>query len=62
MLITIIGIISIVIGFACVGTAYYLYQQKGQRTAPIVLGLLALVFVTLVPAGSAVFFAATQGG
>lgn len=65
MTFTIVGIVSIVIGFCCVMGAYYTFQ-KGEpgsnRTVPIVLGgLLALVFLTIIPAGTAVFFAAPGG-
>lgn len=64
MTFTIVGIVSIVIGFCCVMGAYYTFQ-KGEpgsnRTVPIVLGLLALVFLTIIPAGPAVFFAAPGG-
>lgn len=60
MTITIVGIISITLGFICVLSAYYLFQRSEGRTWPIVLGLLALLFLTVIPAGSAIFVAATH--
>ena len=60
MTITIVGIISITIGFLCVLGAYYLFQRSEDRTWPIMLGLLALLFLTVIPAGSAIFVAATH--
>lgn len=64
MVVTIVGIVSIVVGFICVMTAYYTFQragEEGSKKVPIVLGLLGLLFLTIIPAGSAVFFAATHG-
>ncbi|AMO89292.1 hypothetical protein HMPREF3155_04975 [Corynebacterium sp. HMSC06D04] len=58
--ITIVGIVSIVLGFFCVMAAYYLYQRSEDRRWPILLGLLALLFLTVIPAGSAIFFATTM--
>lgn len=60
MTMTILGIISIALGFICVLSAYYLFQRSQDRTWPIVLGLLALLFLTVIPAGSAIFVAATH--
>ena len=60
MTMTILGIISITLGFICVLSAYYLVQRSQDRTWPIVLGLLALLFLTVIPAGSAIFVAATH--
>ena len=60
MTITIVGIISITLGFICVLSAYYLFQCTKDRTWPIMLGLLALLFLTVIPAGSAIFVAATH--
>ena len=60
MTMTILGIISITLGFICVLSAYYLFQRSQDRTWPIVLGLLALMFLTVIPAGSAIFVAATH--
>ncbi|MCG7261227.1 hypothetical protein [Corynebacterium hesseae] len=60
MTITIVGIISITIGFLCVLGAYYLFQRSEDRTWPIILGLLALLFLTVIPASSAIFVAATH--
>lgn len=58
--ITIVGIVSIGLGFFCVMAAYYLYQRSDDRRWPILLGLLALLFLTVIPAGSAIFFATTM--
>ncbi|TVU81709.1 hypothetical protein FQN05_10730 [Corynebacterium aurimucosum] len=60
MTITIVGIVSITLGFICVLSAYYLFQRSQDRTWPVVLGLLALLFLTVIPAGSAIFVAATH--
>ncbi|WP_412099879.1 hypothetical protein [Corynebacterium aurimucosum] len=60
MTMTILGIISITLGFICVLSAYYLFQRSQDRTWPIVLGLLALLFLTVIPAGSAIFVASTH--
>ena len=60
MTITIVGIISITIGFLCVLGAYYLFQRSEDRTWPIMLGLLALLFLPVIPASSAIFVAATH--
>lgn len=62
MIITIVGIVSIALGFLCVTTAYYLFQRSENRTWPLVLGLLALLFLTVIPASTAIFFAATTNG
>ena len=50
MIITIVGIVSIALGFLCVSTAYYLFQRTENRTWPLVLGLMALLFLTVIPA------------
>ncbi|WP_411709049.1 hypothetical protein [Corynebacterium sp. LaCa116] len=60
MILTLIGIVSITLGFFCVLGAYYLYQRSEDRAWPLVLGLLALLFLTVIPAGSAIFFATTM--
>lgn len=60
MIITVVGIISIFLGFCCVMGAYYLYQRSEDRRWLILLGLLALLFLTVIPAGSAIFFATTM--
>ncbi|QPK79069.1 hypothetical protein G7Y31_11350 [Corynebacterium lizhenjunii] len=64
MIITIVGIVSITLGFFCVLGAYWAYQRTttdANRRLPIILGLLGLLFLTIIPATSAVFFAATHG-
>ena len=60
MTITIVGSVSITLGFLCVLSAYYLFLRSQDRTWPVVLGLLALLFLTVIPAGSAIFVAATH--
>lgn len=62
MIPTVVGIVSIALGFICVMCAYYTFQRGRDRRVPIILGLLGLVFLTLIPASTAVFFAATYGG
>lgn len=59
MLITILGIVSIVIGFLCIAGSYVTVMKKRSRALAIVLGLLALLFVTVVPVTLAVFWATT---
>lgn len=66
MIVTVVGIVSIALGFACVMAAYYFFQREIQaeirHTRSLIFGLLGLVFLTIIPATSAVFFAATHGG
>ncbi|AKE40178.1 Hypothetical protein NG00_02007 [Corynebacterium camporealensis] len=62
MIITIIGIVSIFVGFLCVMGAFYSFHRGEDRRLPIALGLLGLVFLTVVPVICAVFFAATSNG
>ncbi len=64
MIATIVGIVSIFVGFCCVMGAYYFFQRAGEtgsKRPALILGLCALLFLTVIPAGTAVFFAATQG-
>lgn len=60
--VTIIGIVSIALGFLCVIGAYYTFQRGTDRRQPIALGLLALLFITIIPVICAVFYAATAHG
>lgn len=60
MLTTIIAMVSITIGFLCVMAAYYLLQRHGNKRAALALGILALIFLTAIPAAAAIFFAATS--
>ncbi|MDY3128226.1 MAG: hypothetical protein SOW59_08925 [Corynebacterium sp.] len=55
--VTIVGIASITLGFFCVLGAYYAFKSR----LSVVLGLAALVFLTVIPVICAVFFAATSG-
>ncbi|APT93470.1 glycosyltransferase [Corynebacterium phocae] len=64
MTVTIVGIVSITLGFICVMSAYYSFQKAGEsgsRRPALVLGLLGFLFLTIIPASTAVFFAATHG-
>ncbi|APT87848.1 MULTISPECIES: hypothetical protein [Corynebacterium] len=60
MLTTIIGIVSITLGFFCVLAAYYRFQQHGDKKSALVLGIAALIFLTVIPVAAAIFFAATS--
>lgn len=59
MIATIIGIVSINLGFFAVMAAYYFYQRDGAGRRPKILGLLGLLFLTVIPASTAVIVAAT---
>ena len=60
MLVTILGIVSIVIGFLCIVASYVTVMKKRSLALAVVLGVLALIFVTVVPVTLAVFWATTQ--
>ena len=60
--VTVVGIVSIGIGFICVLSAYYTFQRGKDRRVPLVLGLLALLCLTIIPVVCAVFYAATSHG
>ena len=62
MLITILGILSIVVGFLCIAGSYLAVMRKRSTVLAVVLGLLALLFVTVVPVTLAVFWATTTSG
>lgn len=62
MIVTYIGMASIFLGFLCVMAAFWLFHNRENRRWPIVLGLLAILFLTIIPATAAVFFAATNTG
>lgn len=62
MIVTYIGMASIFLGFLCVMAAFWLFHNREDRHGPIVLGLLAILFLTIIPATAAVFFAATTTG
>lgn len=61
MVTTIVGIVSIFLGFCCVMAAYYTFQRGKDRRIPTLLGLAGLLFLTVIPVAAAVFFAVTQG-
>ena len=58
MTVTIIGMGSMALGFVCVLGAYGSFMRNKPRWVPLVLGLLAFVFLTIIPVTGAVFFAA----
>ncbi|HZK31942.1 MAG TPA: hypothetical protein VFC72_03420 [Corynebacterium sp.] len=58
MLITVLGILSIILGFVCIATAFVAVMRKKPVWIPVVAGIAALLFVTVVPVTLAVFFAA----
>lgn len=58
MAVTIIGIVSIFLGFVCVLTAYWTFMRNKPRWVPLLLGLGAFVFLTVIPTTCAVFYAA----
>lgn len=60
-MITIIGIVSICLGFMCVMAAYATFQRGGSRRTPVIFGLLGLLFLTVIPVAAAVFFAVSFG-
>ena len=62
MTVTIIGIVSIFLGFCCVMASFYFFRTRADRTLSYVFGALAFVLLTLIPVTSAVFWAATAGG
>ena len=62
MIVTYIGMASIFLGFLCVMAAFWLFHNREDRRGPIALGLLAMLFLTIIPATAAVFFAATTTG
>ena len=62
MIVTYIGMASIFLGFLCVMAAFWLFHNREDRRGSIVLGLLAILFLTIIPATAAVFFAATTTG
>lgn len=58
MLITMLGIASIVIGFVCIAAAFVAVMRKKPVWVPVTLGITSLIFVTAVPVTLAIFFAA----
>ncbi|QGU05788.1 hypothetical protein [Corynebacterium comes] len=61
MITTIIGIISIVIGFLCIAAAFYTFMKKKPPVWSVGFGLAAFIFVTVIPVFLAVFFATMPG-
>lgn len=62
MIVTLIGMVSILLGFICVMTAFWLFHNREDKRGPIFLGVLAVIFLTLIPATAAIFFASTTTG
>ncbi|ERS52837.1 MULTISPECIES: hypothetical protein [unclassified Corynebacterium] len=62
MIVTLIGMASILLGFICVMAAFWLFHNRDDKRGPIFLGILAIVFLTLIPATCAIFFASTTTG
>lgn len=60
--IVILGVISIIIGLSCIGAAYWAIHRKPTRRPAVVLGLVALLFLTVIPTVLAIFFATTNAG
>lgn len=60
--VTVIGIVSIGLGFICVLSAYYTFQRGKDRRVPLALGVAALILLTILPVVCAVFYAATSHG
>ncbi|WP_302519736.1 hypothetical protein [Corynebacterium accolens] len=42
--------------------AFWLFHNREDKRGPIILGILAIVFLTIIPATGAIFFAATTTG
>lgn len=61
-LIVIFGVVSIVVGLTCIGAAYWSIHRSATRRPALVLGLVALLFLTVIPTMLAVFFATTNSG
>lgn len=58
---TLLGILSIAIGFLCIGAAFWAFMQKKPTAWSVALGVAAFVFVTVIPTFLAVFFATVPG-
>ncbi|GAB3943439.1 hypothetical protein [Corynebacterium tapiri] len=60
MLITILGIMSIILGASCFGSAYLTVMRGGPARRAWAYGIAAAIFITIIPVILAVFFAATM--
>lgn len=60
MLITILGIISIVVGLVSFGMSYVTVMKKRPAKVAWGYGILGIVCLTVIPVILAVFFAATM--
>ncbi|SDS75768.1 hypothetical protein [Corynebacterium timonense] len=59
---TIVGIVSIVIGFALIGASFYVTSRTRNVPLAVGLGIAAFVFITVIPVVLAVFIAAPNPG
>ncbi|MDO5512186.1 hypothetical protein [Corynebacterium sp.] len=59
--VTVLGISSIVIGFLCIGAAFYTFVNKKPQAWSVGFGIAAFVFVTVFPVILAVFYATMPG-
>jgi len=59
---TIVGIVSIVIGFALIAASFLATTRKHNIPLALGLGLAAFIFITVIPVFIAVFIAAPGAG
>lgn len=59
---TIVGIASIVIGFALIGASFLATTRKRNIPLAVGLGLAAFLFITVIPVFIAVFIAVPNPG
>lgn len=62
MIVTVIGMVSILLGFICVMMAFWLFHNREDKRGAFILGIFAIVFLTIIPATGAIFFASTTTG
>ncbi|WP_342318650.1 hypothetical protein [Corynebacterium mayonis] len=54
---TIVGIVSVVIGFALFGLAFWVTAKLRKISLAVGLGIAAFLFITVIPVSLAVFVA-----
>ncbi|WP_337891525.1 hypothetical protein [Corynebacterium macginleyi] len=54
--------VSILLGFICVMMAFWLFHNREEKRGAVILGIFAIVFLTVIPATGAIFFASTTTG
>ena len=59
---TIVGIVSIVIGFALIAASFLATTRKRNIPLALGFGLAAFIFITVIPVFIAVFIAAPGAG